>query len=289
MPDSAALTSMSTQLKSLSPAALEQFRRDGYFHPVRVLSQQRARELREKLEAYERASGMPLQGAQRHKTHLLFTWLWDLVFEPTILDAVQDILGPNLLCWSASFFVKEAHDPSFVSWHQDATYWGLSSPEVVTAWVALSPSTIEAGAMRVIPGSHKQQMLHRDTYDRNNLLTRGQEIAVQVDPDQAVDLVLQPGEMSLHHVLIAHGSEPNRGADRRIGFAIRYIPTHVSQIAGERDSAVLVRGVDRFNHFELEQRPDADLSPAAVARHRVVTERSVKVLYRGTDRTEYRP
>ncbi len=199
------------------------------------------------------------------------------------------MIGPNILCWSTSFFVKEPHDPSFVSWHQDATYWGLNSPDVVTAWVALSPSTIPAGAMRVMLGTHREQVTHRDTYDQNNLLTRGQEVSVEVDETKAVDLVLEPGEMSLHHVLIVHGSEPNRADDRRIGFAIRYVPTYVKQIAGERDSAVLVRGVDDYHHFDLEERPDGDMTPAAIARHQAITERQVKVLYRGTDRTEYRP
>jgi hypothetical protein len=276
-------------LKALSPAAVEQYDRDGYYHPVRVLSPQEAASYRAKLEAYERIDGKPLQGAYRHKTHLLFTWLWDLLFHPRILDAVEDVIGPNILCWSSSFFIKEPHEPSFVSWHQDATYWGLNSPDVVTAWVAFSPSTIPAGAMRVIPGTHRQQMAHRDTFDPRNLLTRGQEIEVKVDAAEAVDLVLEPGEMSLHHVLIAHGSEPNNADDRRIGYAIRYVPTYVKQIAGERDSAVLVRGVDEYHHFDLEQRPDADLSPRARARHAEITERAVKVLYRGTDRTEYRP
>jgi non-haem Fe2+, alpha-ketoglutarate-dependent halogenase len=269
-------------LKALSPAAVEQFRRDGFYHPVRALSPAEAHVLRAQLEAFERAEGKPLQGAYRHKSHLLFTWLWDLIFHPRILDAVEDVLGPNLLCWSTSFFIKEPHDPSFVSWHQDATYWGLNSPDVATAWVALSPSTIEAGAMRVVPGTHREQVSHRDTYDQNNLLTRGQEVMVDVDPSRAIDLVLAPGEMSLHHILIVHGSEPNQADDRRIGFAIRYVPTYVKQI-------VLVRGVDEYHHFDLETRPDGDMTPAAITRHQAVTERALKVLYRGTDRTEYRP
>lgn len=276
-------------LKVLSAAAVAQYQRDGYYHPIRVLAPHEAQSYRQRLEAFERAEGKPLQGAYRHKTHLLFTWLWDLLFHPRILDAVEDVIGPNILCWTSSFFIKEPHDPGFVSWHQDATYWGLNSPDVVTAWVAFSPSTIPAGAMRVIPGTQREQVRHQDTFDPNNLLTRGQEVAVTVDDRQAVDLVLQPGEMSLHHVLIVHGSEPNNADDRRIGYAIRYVPTYVKQIAGERDSAVLVRGVDDYHHFDLEQRPDADLGPRALAQHRESTERSLKVVYRGTDRTTYRP
>jgi len=276
-------------LKSLTPAAVEQYRRDGYYHPVPVLTAEEVATLRGHLEAFERGQGQPLQGAYRHKPHLLFTWLWDLVCHPRILDAVEDVLGPDLMCWTASFFIKEARDPGFVSWHQDATYWGLSSPDVITAWVALSPATIESGAMQVMPGSHRRQLAHRDTFHPDNLLTRGQEIAVDVDASQAVFMPLAPGEMSLHHVLIAHASEPNQADERRIGFAIRYVPPYVKQIAGARDSAVLVRGTDAYGNFDHEVRPDADLSPQAIARHREVSERAVRTLYRGTDRTEYRP
>ncbi len=273
--------------KRLSAAALAQYQRDGYYFPLPTLATNEVALLRKQLEDFERVAGQPITGSQRHKAHLLFPWLWDLIFHPRIVDAIEDLLGPNLLCWSTTFFIKEAHDPSFVSWHQDATYWGLSTPEVATAWVALSPSTLEAGAMRVIPGTHHSQFQHRDTFQPHNLLTRGQEVAVEVNPKDAVDLVLAPGEMSLHHVLLVHGSEPNRSDDRRIGFAIRYVPTHVRQVAGARDSAVLVRGVDQYQHFDAEQRPAYDLSPEAVAHHHAVTSRQAQTLYRGTGKRAF--
>jgi ectoine hydroxylase-related dioxygenase (phytanoyl-CoA dioxygenase family) len=268
--------------KLLAPDAMARYRRDGYLFPIPVLDEAAAGALRGKLEAYEAASGGPLQGSLRHKSHLLFTWLWDLVHHERILDAVEDLLGPDLLCWSSSFFIKEARDPGYVSWHQDATYWGLSEPDVVTAWVAFSPSTVEAGAMRVAPGTHQQQFAHRDTFNRHNMLTRGQEVEVEVDAAHAVDLVLKPGEMSLHHVRLVHGSEPNRSDDRRIGFAIRYIPTRVRQVIGPRDSATLVRGVDVYRNFDHETGPEHDLAAAALAQHRAITERQAKILYAGT-------
>jgi hypothetical protein len=268
--------------KLLTADMVAQYRRDGFAFPIRVMSAAEAQAVRGKLEAHERATGGPLSGSFRHKSHLLFTWLWDIVHHPRILDAVEDVIGPDILCWSSSFFIKEARDPSYVSWHQDATYWGLSEPDVVTAWVALSPSTIEAGAMRVAPGTHHEQFAHRDTFDRHNLLTRGQEVEVDVDPSRAVDLVLKPGEMSLHHVRLVHGSEPNRSDDRRIGYAIRYIPTYVRQVAGPRYSATLVRGTDTYRYFDHEPRPEHDLSEAALALHRSITERQAKILYRGT-------
>jgi non-heme Fe2+,alpha-ketoglutarate-dependent halogenase len=260
----------------------EQYRRDGFFFPIRVLSPAEAREYRARLEAVEHEQGGPLGGELRHKSHLLFTWLDTLVRHPVILDAVEKLIGPDVLCWSSSFFIKEARDAAFVSWHQDATYWGLSEPEVVTAWVAFSESSIESGAMRMVPGTHREQVAHRDTFAPDNLLSRGQEIMVDVDEAKAVDIVLHPGEMSLHHVRMFHGSPPNRSNDRRIGYAIRYIPTHIRQVAGERDSASLVRGVDRYGHFDPEQPPAYDLAPEAVVRHAAIMKRQGEILYRGT-------
>ena len=270
--------------KVLSPAQIAQFQRDGYVHPIRVMSEAQAATLRARLEAYETASGGPLKGAFRHKTHLLFAWLADLVRHETILDAVEDLHGPDLFCWSSSFFIKEPRNPAFVSWHQDSTYWGLNKPDVVTAWIALSPSIKANGAMEVIPGSHHlNQVPHRDTFAKDNMLTRGQEIAVEVDATKAVTIELQPGEMSLHHVLLVHGSAPNPSDLRRIGFAARYIPTSVQQLAGERDSATLVRGIDTHGHFEHEPRATRDLDPAFVALHHDIAERNAQILYRGTN------
>jgi ectoine hydroxylase-related dioxygenase (phytanoyl-CoA dioxygenase family) len=225
----------------------------------------------------------------RHKSHLLFTWLDELIRHPAILDAVEDVIGRNILCWSSSFFIKEPHDPGFVSWHQDSTYWGLDPADIITAWVALSESSSENGAMRVIPDSQKlEQIPHRDTFAADNLLTRGQEIAVEVDEAKAVMLALQPGEMSLHHVRLIHGSEPNPSDKRRIGFAIRYLPTHVRQIVGTRDSATLARGVDAFHNFEPEGRPDEELSDAALAVHARVTGEQQKVMMRDSKQATFR-
>jgi len=274
--------------KILSPAAIDQFRTLGYYAPVRALADEEAAEYRGRLEAHENRSGGPLQGNWRVKTHLLFTWVDRLVHQERILDAVEDLLGPNLLCWTTNFFIKEPHSPGFVSWHQDAAYWGLEPDDVVTAWVALSPSDSVSGCMKVIPGSHAESHIpHRDTFHEDNLLTRGQEIAVEVDEGKAVHMPLRPGELSLHHIKLVHGSAPNRSDDRRIGLAIRYIPTHVRQTK-RRDSAMLVRGIDAFGHFDLEPRPRHDLDEAALAAHRDAVERKVAVMYEGTSKREFR-
>ena len=273
--------------KILSQAQIDQFWRDGCVFPVRVMPEADALAFRRQLEAFEAKSGGPLQGDLRHKSHLLFSNLADLVRNSRIVDAIEDLYGPDLLCWTTNFFIKEADNPAFVSWHQDSTYWGLNRPDVVTAWVAFTPSNGTNGAMQFIPGTHLgEQIPHRDTFAKNNLLTRGQEVAVEVDETKAVQIVLAPGEISLHHVRLVHGSPANPSNDRRIGFAIRYIPTSVAQIAGE-DSATLVRGTDTFHHFELEPRPTRDMDPEFVALHKTITQRNAQILYRGTEVKSY--
>jgi non-haem Fe2+, alpha-ketoglutarate-dependent halogenase len=268
---------MNTQqnlMRDTAPGIAESFRANGYYFPLRAIEEDRAAAIRRRLEAFEAAQGEPLKKEYRQKSHLLFPWLADLVKDPGILDVVETILGPDLLVWQTAFFIKEAQDLGFVSWHQDSTYWGLSEPEVVTAWVAISPSTQESGCVRVVPGTHRlDQVPHRETAAAHNLLTRGQEIAVDVSADTVVDMPLRPGEMSLHHIRTFHSSEPNKSADRRIGFAIRYIPTRIRQTQVEGDSATLVRGMDRFGHFELEQLPRREFDPDAVAYHRRIMSR----------------
>src|SRR5579862_6643086 len=271
----------------LTPSQIARFAAEGYVAPIRVMSEADANAIRARLEEFEARSGGPLAGDLRHKSHLLFAWLGDLVRATPILDAIEDLYGGDLLCWTTNFFIKEARNPAFVSWHQDSTYWGLSAPDVVTAWVALTPSNLANGAMAVLPASHQRdQIPHRDTFHQHNLLTRGQEVAVEVDPAQSVALELRPGEMSLHHVRLVHGSPPNPSDDRRIGFAIRYIPTHVYQLEGE-DGATLVRGVDRVRRFEHEPCPTAEMEPELVALHKLFTERSAQILYRGTKVKSY--
>ena len=262
----------------------ERFAKEGYLCPLTALSPAEAAAFRSKLEAFEETEPDQAPTILRHKGHVALAWLSDLVRHPRVLEPVAEILGPDLLCWTSNAFIKNAGDGTFVSWHQDATYWGLSSDEVVTAWIALSPSNPDNGCMRVVPGSHAaQQMPHKDTCNAQNLLTRGQEVSVEVDENEAVDLVLAPGQMSLHHVLIVHGSAPASRGDRRIGIAVRYVPTSIRQTSGLRDTATLVRGEDRYGHFDLEPIPKADMDAAAMAAYDRILEASTALLYRETD------
>ena len=269
----------------LSDAAMAQYREHGYYFPIPVLEQAEVSRLRAKLETFEAAQGHPVEGAQRSKSHLLFKWLDDLMRDARIVDAVEDLIGPDILCWNTIFWIKEAHSPSYVSWHQDLKYWGLDCDDLVTAWVALSPATVESGCMRVLPGSHRQEMLpHDDVYDPANMLTRGQEIAVDVDEQAAVTMALEPGEMSLHNVRLAHASGPNSSGDRRIGVSFHYMPTRSRQMVGSWDSAALVRGEDRFHHFATAPVPSRDMDPVAVAFHERASTAVREILFEGAAR-----
>lgn len=269
--------------KILSDEAVAQFDHRGFYCPIRVLSVEEALEYRRCLEAYEAQSGGPIQGAMRNKANVLFTWVNRMVRHPRILDVVEDVLGPNILCWSTNFFIKEAQDLGYVSWHQDSTYWGLEPVDVVTAWVALSEASVASGAMKFLPGSHKfDQITHTDTFHQDNMLSRGQEVDVEVDESLAAYAPLQPGEMSLHHVRLIHGSASNTTDDRRIGVAIRYMAAHVKQIHG-RDSAMLVRGEDVYGHFDPDPEPMADLDEAALAAHQRAAERVRAYLYKDVE------
>ncbi len=269
--------------KLLSQGAIDRYHADGIHFPVPVFTKEQAAQFVRKFEDAQVRDRQYVKRKdnQMHSSHMLVTWISDLIRNPKLLDAVEDVLGPDILCWNTQFFAKNPHDPRFVSWHQDSTYYGLSSTEVVTAWVALTPSLVENGCMRVVPGSHKTQVPHNDTFNEENFLTRGQELAVKVNDSDIVNVLLEPGEMSLHNVRTFHGSEPNTADYPRIGFAIRYIPTHVYQTTGLRDSATLVRGVDTFGNFNLEPAPESDFHPDAIARHAAAVEMQLRILYAG--------
>lgn len=265
----------------LSSAQVSQYHDQGYLSPLSVFDNDEIADMNLQLAAFRERIGGKLAGRYNQKTHLLCTWLNRMVRDPRILDRVESILGPDLLCWSSQFFAKDAHDKSYVGWHQDGNYWGLSSDEVVTAWVAFTPSTPQSGCMMVVPGTHRQVAEHVDTFSSDNMLSRGQEITVKVERKDMVPVVLQPGQMSLHHVMIYHGSDPNQSDLPRIGFAIRYVPTRISQINGERGSALLVRGQDHFQHFDHETDPVADFDDAAMALHQQVLDSQLRILYAG--------
>jgi ectoine hydroxylase-related dioxygenase (phytanoyl-CoA dioxygenase family) len=254
------------QSAKLNAEREKEYRERGYFYPVRAFERDEAAKYCNAFLAYFRQNEEQLRDLVPREragfmidTHLFLPWVYGLVSHPRVLDAVESILGPNLMVWSSQWFPKFPGDKAFVSWHQDATYWGLTPPHVTTAWIALSESVPENGCIRVVPGTHKTLNLpQRDTFARDNILSRGQEIAVEVDERGGVNVVLRPGEFSLHHVGIVHGSGANQSHKPRIGLAIRYMSTEVIQSAPEREMAVLVRGRDDFGHFEIAPPPQSD-------------------------------
>lgn len=268
----------------LTPEQIEQFNTEGYVTPVRIMDAAEAGTLRAKLEATEAARGGKLAPTERSKAHMLFKWLDDLIRDPRVLDPIEQLIGPNILCWNTLFWIKEAQSPSFVSWHQDTKYWGLSSEKVITAWLALSPASLDAGCMRVMPRTHIGDVLpHDDQYHQDNLLTRGQQITEGVDDAEAIYMPLQVGEMSLHNYRLAHASGPNNTDDRRIGVSMHFMPTETGQIVGNWDSAALVRGEDTFGNFTHTPIPTADFDEEAVAFHAKAAQAINEIVYAGAD------
>ncbi|NKB61777.1 MAG: phytanoyl-CoA dioxygenase [Gammaproteobacteria bacterium] len=271
-------------LKHLNTKQTKQFEDSGYHSPVRILTAQQAMKYREILEAYEKKLGHPVRGPLRTKPHLLFKWVDSLIRNETILDCVEDLIGPDILCWNTWFWIKEANTSSFVSWHQDSQYWGLDTDKLVTAWLALSPASEDAGCMNVMPGSHLGEPLdHEDRYHDDNMLTRGQEI-VTIDESKAVSMPLKSGEMSIHNIRIAHASGPNITADRRIGLSMHFMPTNARQLNAEWDSASLVRGRDRYGYFEHTPKPACDFDPTTVAYHKKATDAMREILFKGAEK-----
>jgi ectoine hydroxylase-related dioxygenase (phytanoyl-CoA dioxygenase family) len=262
----------------LSRKDIESYRRYGYLPGRPVLSAAEAGRFREDCL---RTCATPLElgdqnpyslkrhASNRVKPYLLFPWAAELVRHSRILDIIEAVIGPDILVFHTTVWLKEPHSDNYVPWHQDATYFGLAPFEHVTAWVALTPSRPESGCVRVIPGSHHQgQLVHLDDHsDPLTMLSRGQRLADTIREDDAVDLVLEPGDVSLHHTLSAHSSGPNRSDDWRIGIGISYIPTSVRHIGPTRLSATLARGSDHFGHFDHEAAPQAELDAAAIAVH----------------------
>jgi non-haem Fe2+, alpha-ketoglutarate-dependent halogenase len=245
------------------------YEREGFLAPIEALTASEAVQRLDWLCELEAQHAGRITPTHNIKIHLLVPWLWDLVHNPRILDPVEDLLGPDLLCWGASFFDKRPGESHHVPWHQDASYWGLSAPDALTAWVAFTPSLRENGCMRISPRTHRSPIRHIDTHDRTNMLPGREALAADVDEGTAVDIELQSGEMSLHHVLTVHGSKPNLSAQRRCGFAIRYISGRVKTVRGTPATAALVRGRDH-GHFELEAEPEGVFHPDAVARYQSV-------------------
>ena len=254
--------------RSLSPEQVACYERDGFLHPIPVLSPDEVRRFRGELEAWEHQRGAPIDFPEKSKSYLLFDWADQLVHHPNILDAVEDLIGPDILVYHSTLFLKEAHTGAFVRWHQDSAYFYLEPHLHVTAWVALSDASEQSGCMRALPGSHRWGNIpHDDQPGPLNMIRRGQGISHRFDDETGFPMPVAAGEMSLHHTDLVHASGANRSDDRRIGYAISYIPAHVRPVGAVRPHALCVRGRDH-GHFIPERRLHHALSPQDQAQHR---------------------
>ena len=235
---------------------------NGFFSPVDAMSEGEAEKLRQDFEAAENelngdAEKLALLKAYPNRLLPSFD---TATRNETLVAAAKEILGENILVWSAALFIKEASSTKIVSWHQDLTYWQLNDIKEVTCWLAVSSARKKAGCMKFIPGSHKNVIVpHNDTFDENNLLTRGQEISVEVNENEAVYAELEPGQASFHHGLLFHSSGPNTTEDRRIGSAIRYISASMKQETGDRPLVTQVSGNKDYGNFKILPPPTGRL------------------------------
>lgn len=257
--------------KLLSEAQIDHAKRQGYVCPVRIMTRERAGYFLERLEAYERQSHEHARDL-KVKAHLLFEWTIELATTPTLLDAIEDLIGPNIMLTTSAVWAKDARDPAFVTWHQDSAYYGYEPMDVYGAWIGVTDSFIENGCLRYLPGGHlKPTMAHVETFHENNLLSRGQYIP-GFDETTAVDAEVSAGEATIHHFRLPHSSKPNTSNQRRIGILFVYCPTYVRPTLG-RYPAVCVRGENTFDHWDTDPLPKQDLDPETVKYVQVFTQR----------------
>jgi hypothetical protein len=276
---------MNDRLQSTAaPAIAAAYEKDGCLFPYDVTSAAEAAGLLADFEAAEAEIGgdrARLSLLRTYPAQLLPSFSW-LIRHPRLVEAVSQIIGRDVLMWSCGFFIKEADSRSYVSWHQDLNYWGLDGEEEVTAWFALTPATVENGCMRFVPGSHRRKVVpHVDSFAPDNLLTRGQEIAVEVDEASAVNVLLRAGQASFHHGHMFHASNPNRTSSRRLGLAMRYVAPSMKQVSGERLLVSHVSGEDKYGHFEIMPPPAGRLLAEDFERARRNTDMKRNILYQG--------
>ena len=286
----------------LTSRQVDQYLDDGFLFPLKAMDGDQASSYRHRLEAIEAkyAQAGPRQDLNQYfrvNAHLVLPIAMELAKTPSVLDSISSILGPNILVWSVEFFIKEARTSKIVSWHQDMTYWGLGDEKdgdtehLASAWIALSPATTQSGCMKFVAGSQKKEIQpHNDTFSDDNLLSRGQEMAVEVSPEEEVNIELQPGEFSIHHGRMFHASGSNSSSDRRIGCVIRYVTPKVKQLVGNRDYAILVRGVDEEHNWVNVAEPDSEFSDASLDLYeRVLADQSIALTAGAEDTQFYAP
>lgn len=267
----------------LSNKQLRDWRADGFLYPLDGLSAAEVQRYREDLRRTEEHLGGPLMTIDkkfRGNLHFMCKWVDELARTPAIVDVIENLLGPDILLYTSRFFIKEAMSDGIAAWHQDSTYFGLRPFDHVTAWVALSNVTADAGPVEFAAGSHiRGQLQQKSGLIKNSVNTAGQIIVEWFDQSQIGQAVLAPGQFSLHHTCTVHQSQPNRSAERRIGIALSYIPTRTRYVGQRRMPASLIRGRDEHGHFDLQPRPQVDFGEIEMQRHDTTFKSYIESFY----------
>jgi len=241
---------------------------NGYFFPINAVDNVKVDKAADKLINLSENPPINIKHPWNLQAHLLASWIYDLCISPVLLDAVEEVIGPNILIQSADIFIKPAKGTKHINWHQDANYWGLDPYELVTGWIALTDVNLDNGCMSYLPKSHLQNKIeHIETFDKNSDLTRGQEVNINIDEKEIIPVILKKGQAALHHCLLAHGSGPNLTDFPRIGIAVRYLPTYVKQTKGPPISMILARGIDEYKNFKMDKIPQGDFDAETIAEH----------------------
>jgi len=241
---------------------------NGFYFPINVLDKKKASIIADRLNKISQNPLKKIKHPWNLQAHLLANWIFDLCISPILLDAVEKVIGPNILIQSADIFIKKAKGKKHINWHQDANYWGLDPYELVTGWIALTDVNINNGCMNYLPKSHLQNKIeHTETFDKNSDLTRGQEININIERKDIIPVIIKKGQAALHHCLLAHSSGPNKTDLPRIGIAVRYLPTYVKQTKGPPISMILARGIDKYKNFKMDKIPEGDFDSKSIAEH----------------------
>ena len=269
-------------MSNLSANQLKQYKDEGFVSPIDIFSNDRANTIRKEIELIEEKMPGELSKSGRYNSHLISPLLDEVTHNSKILDAVQCIIGENILVCGTTLFIKNPKEKGFVSYHQDAKYIGLEPYNWVTAWVAITDSNEHNGCMRMWSGSHKDNLKNHDQmFNEGNLLTRGQTVN-NVPLSETIPLILKAGQMSLHHPTVVHGSNLNQSNDRRIGFVIQsYIGTNVKQVLG-KNSVQLARGFDEYNYHKIIGRPKSLMNKDDLEVKKLENDNLQKIFYAGS-------
>jgi len=266
----------------LTSNQLKQYEDEGFVSPINIFSKEKAKEIRNEIELIEKIMPEELEKSGRYNAHLISPLLDEVTHNSKILDAVESLIGKNILVCGTTLFIKNPYEKGFVSYHQDAKYIGLEPHNWVTAWVAITDSNEKNGCMKMWSGSHKDDLKdHNQMFNEGNLLTRGQTVN-NVPKEKVKPLILKAGQMSLHHPKVVHGSEQNESNDRRIGFVIQsYIGTNVQQVLGI-NNVQLARGLDEFNYHKKIGRPNSLMDKNDLKIKKLENNNLQEIFYKGS-------